>query len=378
VDRYLVHEKTRQGPATHALVVGVGDYPHLNGGTRPLSIYHDGMKQLTSPPVSARNFAEWLVCKYNNPARPLATVALLLSEQTQAQFFDHPRLNRRLPVEKAIYANTAEAIGNWKARGEQDAGNLLIFYFCGHGSANGPDMTLLMSDYGSDPNAPLECALDFRRFRLGMSRHLPRQQVYFVDACRASSDALIAAFGNAGRVPVHPGPEGAAEAPIYYATLAGEDAFGKPGEVSLFTGALLNGLNGAGSDDSEGDWRVTTTRLKEAIDYYVRQAITSGAERASVPPTDELTTFELHHLQGEPEVPVIVTCLPESENINAQLSCQGATVNRHRDACPEKWSLNLPAGDYHFQAEFSGDRRPKIEKHMWVRPVYRKIPLEVK
>jgi len=33
-------------------------------------------------------------------------------------------------------------------------------------------------------------------------------------------------------------------------------------------------------------------------------------------------------------------------------------VTHHRDASSEQWSLTLPAGDYRFRAEFSGDRRP--------------------
>ena len=30
---FLVHDVAVAGPATHALVIGVGDYPHLNGGS---------------------------------------------------------------------------------------------------------------------------------------------------------------------------------------------------------------------------------------------------------------------------------------------------------------------------------------------------------
>ena len=42
---------------THALVIGVGDYPHLNGGSNARTEHHDGMEQLTSPPIPARLFA---------------------------------------------------------------------------------------------------------------------------------------------------------------------------------------------------------------------------------------------------------------------------------------------------------------------------------
>jgi hypothetical protein len=59
-DRFLIHNVAVDGPATHALVIGVGAYPHLIGGTGRTK-YNDGMGQLTSPPISARLFASWLM-----------------------------------------------------------------------------------------------------------------------------------------------------------------------------------------------------------------------------------------------------------------------------------------------------------------------------
>ena len=85
-ESFLVHEAAVQGPATHALVVGVGAYPHLNGGSGRLSEQHDGMAQLTSPPLSARAFASWLLSEFKHPHKPLGSVALLLSESAPAPF----------------------------------------------------------------------------------------------------------------------------------------------------------------------------------------------------------------------------------------------------------------------------------------------------
>lgn len=378
MDKYLIHERKIRGPATHALVIGVGDYPHLNAGGKALTQYHEGMKQLSSPPLCARAIAEWLISEYNNPHRQLASVALLLSERRKPQAFRNPASKKDFAVQEAIYDNVSEAIGGWLERGARNEKDLLIFYFCGHGTAKGSDVSLLLSDYGKNPNAPLDHAMDFRRFRLGMSLRLPRQQVYFLDTCRANSDTLITSFQHAGRVPVQPGSESAAEAPVFYATLLGDETYSKPNQVSAFTDAIIKGFRGTGSDDSEGNWRVTTTRLKEAIDYHVRQAILAGTPRAPVPPTDELTTFDLHHLKGEPQVPVVVTCQPESENSNANFSCQGTGVSFQRAPKSEEWPLVLPAGSYEFQASFLGGRREVITKKSWVRPVYRKVLLEVR
>lgn len=90
MSEFLVHAATVAGPATHVLVIGVGDYPHLNGGTGTLTELHGGMGQLTSCPESARAFATWVISDLNAPA-PLASVSLLLSERTGPSRFTHPR-----------------------------------------------------------------------------------------------------------------------------------------------------------------------------------------------------------------------------------------------------------------------------------------------
>lgn len=87
VNRFLVHSVDGTGPATHAIVIGVGAYPHLIGGAGPLTNRNEGMAQLSSPPLSARALAEWLIESLHDPSKPLATVALLLSESDPRPFW---------------------------------------------------------------------------------------------------------------------------------------------------------------------------------------------------------------------------------------------------------------------------------------------------
>ena len=54
-------------PVTHAIVIGVGDYPHLVNGTGTLTNKNGGLKQLSSPPESARTFCNWLLDDFHNP-----------------------------------------------------------------------------------------------------------------------------------------------------------------------------------------------------------------------------------------------------------------------------------------------------------------------
>jgi hypothetical protein len=188
-------------------VIGVGDYPHLNGGSGTLTKQHDGMEQLTSPPISARKFASWLMSeKFQNPNKPLASVALLLSEAVPAPFVDPAHPAKKIKVAKANSTNVRLAIQQLFRQGDEHTSNLLIFYFCGHGIATGTDTALLLSDYGANPLNVLEGAIDFRRLRIGMGRCRASEQCFFIDACRASTDSLIEEVGHAGQVIIGGGP----------------------------------------------------------------------------------------------------------------------------------------------------------------------------
>ena len=257
--RFLVHDEPVAGPATHAIVLGVGAYPHLNGGTGRLTQDHDGMGQLSSPPISARAFADWLIRSFNHPGKPLSTVALLVSAAA-AERFENPRTHSIHDIEPATSQTASAAIKAWKERGDSNSGNLLIFYFCGHGITEGTDTALLLADFGADPQNSLDGALDLRRLYLGLQRCRATEQCFFIDACRTPSGTLVDAQGFAGKVIIQPGRrdptwEKPVRAPIFYATFNGAKAYGLPGEPSLYSQALMKALAGWGADDEDGaEW----------------------------------------------------------------------------------------------------------------------------
>lgn len=151
MDDFLVHEQGVTGAATHALVVGVGAYPHLVGGGQHLTTDNEGMGQLTSPQASARAFARWQF-KMRYLPKPLASLALLLSEESK-QSFSNPCTGVEHPIASATFEHVRDAVKAWKDRGDQggcNSENRLIFFFSGHGICQGPDMALLLEDFGSD------------------------------------------------------------------------------------------------------------------------------------------------------------------------------------------------------------------------------------
>lgn len=129
MDQFLIRQ-IGNSPGFHAIVIGVGEYPHLIGGNSPKSDHHGGMAQLTSPPVSARRVADWLLQESDHPEHPklaLSSLALLLSDAENSEY-ENPVDQSRHQIEPATSANVKKAIREWKARGDGDADNHLLFF----------------------------------------------------------------------------------------------------------------------------------------------------------------------------------------------------------------------------------------------------------
>ena len=250
-------------------------------------------------------------------------------------------------------------------------------------------MALLAEDYNpADPNNPLDAALDFNGLRRGLRCSPADEQLFFLDACR-STDAVLSDQDErpyAGRVPLlcrrRPDDLPVLRSMPYFATLAGERAFGRPQEVSLFTQALLRGLAGAGSTKSSGSWKVTTTQLAASIDDFMRRPVMAGdAALAQVPTANEVSDFEVQELAGDPRVPVYVSCLPPEDSMLADFSCRrqlagGAvlaapptTLSR---PCTEvdaehdgEWYLEVGPGDYRFEADLRDGKPRSRDATVW-------------
>lgn len=379
----IVYAKPTAHPSTHAIVIGVGQYDHLPGGSRKPFPHAAGLKQLKSPPQSARAMARWLVEYYKHPSKPLASLFLLLSDSTSSKFeFTVGGRIRRATVPRADSQGVRKAIRAWRDLGHQNPEHLLLFFFCGHGIARAPDLSLLLSDFGADEVAPLDGAIDFRRLRQGMDECAARQQCYFVDACRVGSDLLIQNDGYAGNPIIQ--KTGATnssgryrQAPVLYSTLAGAQAYAKTGKPSLFTTALLEGLAGAGSDEDDDDdsrrWRVRTTLLHDAVNLILKDSSERmQLPQLQIPPSDDLTAIDLNVI-ASPRVPVVVTCNPEMENVKATLTCQNARIKKTRKPKKDSWRLSLPVDLYDFSARTTTDSAALSAQ--LIRPTFRRVKL---
>ncbi|MFG2874133.1 caspase family protein [Streptomyces sp. NPDC048337] len=373
---FTVHLDENAGPAsTHALVIGVGAYTHLDGGPSPTD--HPGavgMRQLSSPPLSARAFATWMIGEYNDKGRPLGSLALLLSEAAPAPF-PNPKTQVGHVVEAATIDNIVAAVTEWKDRGDHDEARL-VFYFCGHGVSLGTDSSLLAADIFADRNSPLNGALHFEALVRGLNNCRAAQQVFFVDACREGSDALVNTAGRdtLGRVVVGGNLRPTAFVPrkhaVLYATLLGTEAVARAGGLSLFTDALLRSLDGSGSENTaDSVWRVTTLNLLRSIVRFIQEPPFAGAlVNASTPVSNESFDFDFHELRGDPVVPVYIGCADPEDNARAEFICRRRGREPLRRPLPDpgeepdlrEWAPFLPFGRYQVEAVLGpGDQRSK-------------------
>lgn len=370
----LIEDRQLQGPQTHVLVVGVGDYPHFGDGGQPTSAADFGMKQLTSPVYSANEIAAWFVAHYDHPIAPLGTVRLLMSD-IAGGVFEHPS-NGPVNCPRAAFSPLRTAVREWKAAGDEHEENVLLFYFSGHGVSDGARTVLILDDYGKDPLAPLDGAFDFSQLHRAMAHCKARTQCYFVDACRVAGDRLIdgANIGQGTLIPNDPDASiGLARirAPIFYSTVSGAEAFGRAGQSSVFAKAVVSGLSGAASDDTSGVWRVDTSQLLKLIRFALKRAEDCGASLEQINQSEHMVDFPLNTPPQPFVVPVVIGCRDKAKNASALLSWHGPQQSDSRSPSVEQhWDVELQPAEYEFRAQLDGQTK---QERRFVRPPYREV-----
>lgn len=374
-DQNLIDSKDK---ATHAIIIAVGDYPHLNDGSGTRTQLHGSLGQLSSPAASAKTLADWMLSDFNNPDKPLASLSMLVSDDSSTTY-NHQRLASVANPPRATYEKIKKAVRHWKSLGDLNEENLVLFFFCGHGVARGiDDLSLLLEDYGEDDVMPMDGALDFAAFQRGMAQCAASHQCFFVDACRSVNDDIARNTTQTGNSIIQDNiirPFASKwKYAVFYATLEGEAAYGRKNKPSFYTEELIKGLNGAASDNREADgkWRISTGLLNAAIHWGLK----SRGRTTSIP-ISAMVEFNFHELTKEPVVPVAVYCNPRSDNAHALLSYgQNGNPIDTRDPDLEDWLAEIPVGFYDFSAEI--DLRKGMVNNRLVHPPHRSVELEVK
>lgn len=367
-------------PQTHALVIGVGRYPHLNGGDGERALTTMGLNQLSSPPVSARRFSEYLQTGFSNMECPLGSVELLISESGV----------NGSGIEPATFSNMEKACDRWYERCDGNEMSIGIFYFCGHG-LRVPDTILLAEDFGQHKRRYWENAVNLTATHHNLAEMKAKTQLFIIDACRERpANAFEQLQGTMGRPLIHGSRVRFRErdARILYGAAAGKQASGQQHSVSYFTTALIDCMRrlGASQRTHKYGWVVDTNSLGKSLQLYIARLNQTGILDTEL--TCALggeSNFEsaLNWISDQDAaVMSTIACMPEDAMKWAELHFDNGNGHvEHRGPSPDHWLTELQAGvHYQLRAEIQSESpyagaRSEIKKY--IHPPHADCRLEV-
>jgi hypothetical protein len=254
-------------PRLHAIVIGVADYPHLNGGAGPPAADPLNLGQVTTPRYTALEIVRWLMEDYHNAGKPLGSVELVLSPSEPVK----NSAGVPTPVETATFDHIDQAFKRWVKRCSANQDNIAFFYFCGHGLAK--DEQFILPENFKDP-AELDTwrnCINFDTTRVGMRSCKAQTQVFFVDACRETPFGMLTEVDVEGRKLISSAVGDFVKcSATYYATTEGKQAFGPEKEVTYFGRAVVHCFKGVAASNSGGKWVVDTYSLAKSLGEVMR------------------------------------------------------------------------------------------------------------
>ncbi len=334
----------------HALIIGVGDYPHLNGGAGTLAVDPLQLSQITTPRFTAPKIAAWLRDSYRNPACPLGSLEVVLSPSAAAlTAAGAPN------AETATMGHIVDACTRWFSRCNAHADNIAFFYFCGHGLSK-DEQFLLAEDFGNPVLLDRwKNCVDFDGLRLGMRRCQAQTQLFFIDACRETPFGMLSQLAIKGD-PIITGATFADTVnctAAFYATGQGRQAFGPDGDVTYFGQALLACLNGVAAQKKGTKWVVNTYQLGSALG----QAMAVLARRHRLPLTcnpDATGLARIHEPPGG-RVMTVLECTSEAANNVAEIRLENGVQSFHSPPGNAKPLIeDVEAGTWKITVTFPG------------------------
>lgn len=342
-------------PCTHVLCIGVGRYRHLPGGDGPLAEDPLGLRQLASPPVSVKAFADWFLRPllgqpegFFNPLAPLGTLRCLASAG-EPLAIQAPQ--GRVQVDTATKANIAVGFAAWLSDLKSNPANVGVFYFCGHGLMVS-DHYLLAEDFGEGMQPWLN-AFDISSTIRAVEREVKGALFFFIDACRQVSRELSLSVGAAPqalRSPALARPVLRSSLTGISATGEGQLAFAPPGgKVSRFTAALLRALSGyagikmAGQDcwDVDGETLASATRKLLERDTGLDGAAAQYSEQ-----TIHGRSVPLVRLTAPPKVAIKIDYLPADMRQHYELYAKSSGLHVKQTREDKRFEAVIPMGIY--------------------------------
>lgn len=358
----LFEQMPASGPGVHVLVIGVGRYPHLIGGepgklaNKPL-----GLKQLSSPPLSASKILEWCLAPtlaadavgFENPDCPLASVEALVSSSSPVSIATP---TGTIEPEPATLENIDAAFALWLDRMRSNDDNVGFFYFCGHGIMVA-DHYLLAEDFGKNNNRPWERAFDISDTIRAVEREVRGGVFFLIDACRMISlDVAVTLGANPAALKAVDLKKEVVRKSLSVIRAAGEGelAFALDNKVSRFTEALYTALAGHCGVKAAGaaTWDVDGETLANAVRRLLENGNKSAKRRQVSSQEISGISIPLTKSTTVPNVAVELDLTPEEKRKVATISLTSAKGVKHpHDGAQGVFKIALPRGFYTVEAE---------------------------
>ena len=369
----LVHcvESAGKGPVTHAIVFGIGTYPHGRDISSSASL-----DDLKSPVETARKIADWLIQSYDNPLRPLASVSLVVSAD-QPFVYRNPVTGEDFEVPPGTTNDFANCVDAWARRAGADFENGSVFYYCGHGLSSGYRDCILTRSFGESPLQHLNGVFERASMVNAMRVLGPKHQLFVFDTCRNETTDLLAGGASLpSLLSPRPGtvPPGEVRQCRLFATAEGRSAFGELAGVSLFSRAFINATQSAGQCQ-RGEWWVNSSVLHQHLDRFMPDGQVPQLEGPVV---------NICRIGQTLMVPVVVCCDPDDHIFRVRFELQPtAGPCHHFDGSvqpnADPWSISVETGAYVFgAAACNAGEFNAIEGHsVLVYPPYKDIVVNV-
>lgn len=360
----------QDNPRTHALVIGIGGYTHLEGGTRPepeIKRKIGTLGQLTTAPRSARAFSDFVIAAADLWQAPLGSVDLILS----AKPGDDAALPDNHPA-GAGFDDIQDAYDAWRARCDSHPDNIALFYFCGHGVEK-DEHILLTEDFGRSASNPWRGSFAFDSTVLGFRSCKANTQCFFIDSCREITTPLKNHDIDSSPLETPRLAQKESEFSFLMKSTAGkETALGPPEGVAYATQALIRALSGDAAAPEGSAWVVRTGGIADKITDILGLVKTDEDFKQRCPCSVTKST-SLLELADAPTVRLKIGCVPVEATEVAALTCTrltmpGAPAAPILTSAGEVLSLDVEAGFYFAQARFDGNEFREIANQVLALP----------
>lgn len=283
-------------PATHVLVVGVGQYQSQK------------LSPLTTTTATALAVVDWFQTEFDNFDAPLGSIQLLLSPKPDAPAHGYGS------VPPASYAMLGPALKAWVSRCCQSADSLAVAYFTGHGERQNNATAFLLEDYLTDKTDAAAGMLDLGKLVRGLDALTATRQLIVFDCCRMAAPLKLDNEWGAGNCPIslRRGDDDhglVRQQCVLYATSLGKLAGGNTNKPTDFAAAFLRAMGGLAADPQDLDGTVRSTRLDEVTKNLLTYAPGSLGQ---IPQSVITGNFDITRAPIDPKAPVPLFVMVET------------------------------------------------------------------